>query len=263
MSQKEATTEQTSINTPMELDAGLEKNMQTKLDSTVEENSKLRMEVLALKNEKLIQDNSIRDDLKTIQPQVVEWIKSTMQDNPDQKSLGETLPWAEGVHMSKVPRSEIPLMQTLVCASVQKKRGLEVSNAKTELESALQAKCADYDKVVSECDGLKKRCGDLEHLCMSSQTQKEALIRKSVEVASHNFSAKSSREVDEDATMNGSVNPMVRGQDELTKWITDTGAGGGKVYQHPSSSHSIYGTSGEAGSSTSGMSLGERIRAGS
>ena len=54
-----------------------------------------------------------------------------------------------------------------------------------------------------------------------------------------------------------SVNPMAR--DELLDFIQSNGTASGKVWQHPTSAHAIYGS---GGAGPSGMSLGERIRVG-
>lgn len=236
---------------------GIATELQKRLDAQAEETAKLKMDLQNAQSKIAKVDDQVRSELKEHQPMVVDYIKSEMGENPSKKHFGDVLKWAEGIHTSKVPEMERPLTELLVCASAKHKRSLDASNAHSEVEGALKAKCSDFDKLQSEFDVMKKKCGELEELCMSSQTAKEALIRKTVE-STHNFSHKENREVaGSSGTGSGSVNPMAR--DELTSWISSNGTASLKAWQHPSSGHAIYGSGGE---SAAGPSLGERIRVG-
>ena len=234
-------------------DTGIASELQKRLDQEAEEKAQLKMRLQEAESKIAKVDDQVRDELKGHQPMVVDYIKSEMEENP-KKPFGDMLKWAENIHQAKSPELERPLTELLVCASAKHKRSLDAANSRTELEGALKAKCSDYDKLQSDFDGLKKKCGELEELCMSSQNAKEALIRRTVE-STHNFSNKSERETSNMDT--SSVNPMAR--DELLDFIQSNGTASGKVWQHPTSAHAIYGS---GGSGPSGMSLGERIRVG-
>lgn len=241
-------------------DTGIASGLQKRLDEQAEENARLKMQLDKADAKIAKVDEKTRDELKQNQPMVVDWIKHMVEENPTkQNAIGEVLKWGENVHSSKIPEAEKPLMELLVCASAKHKRNLADTNSRVEMEGVLKAKCTEFDKVSVERDELKKRCGELEELCMTSQSAKEVLIRKSVESASHNFSAKSQRESEGGDAMDTSANPMAR--DELMEFITSTGTPSGRAWQHPGSGHAVYGSNNsEAG--PSGLSIGERIRIG-
>lgn len=236
---------------------GLATAMQRKLDDEREENSRLRTQLDQASSKLCKVDDTIRAELKGRQPAMFEFLDTMKNDSEfvgDKDAFEDMETWAKGVHESKVPEAEKTLTRVMVCCSQRMKRMKGDEDASAQLRDV----CASRDALQVENDGFKRRCGELEELCLSTNTSNDTLIRKIEELrgTTHNFSSRTSRESNgkDKMQVDSSPNPMARSQMPMGEWLQSLGSGCNSHTLKEGSSHAIYGSDVHGGASSSSIS---------
>jgi hypothetical protein len=235
---------------------GLAVVMQRKLDE-------VQAELAAEKERSLAKDaklntfaDAARSEIKEHQPEMKKFIEELQNDEtnrPEWKSsLCSMQNWTGSVHESAVPDKEKDLVNFVVCCSQRVKRSL----GDEEAANSLREVCSARDKLQEELDGSKRRCNELEELCLHNSTAKDVLVSQ-LQKSTHNFSNRTKREAGASAMETDSPNPMAR--DELTDWLRSTGSGRNEHTMKQGSTHSIYGADAPGSSSSSLTNIGEMI----